>query len=133
MNKSIFFSVSTFCVLSFAIAVAQEENVAADSDGRFSVETKVKDTQAGKDAIKGLKLEKEYKPRLPNGFANLANVNATQKEGIYKILTEYHELIDMLELRVKLLKEECDAKVDAVLTPDQQQRLNRPIRRIFAR
>ena len=133
MRQSIFLSVSAFFVFSFAIAVAQEENAAADSDGRFSVETKVKDTQAGKDAIKGLKLEKEYKPSLPGGFGNRANVTAAQREEVYKILTEYHGLTDMLELRVKLLKEERDAKVDAVLTSDQQQRLGRPIRRILAR
>jgi len=133
MKKSIFLSVSTFFVLSFTIAFAQEENVTIASDGRFSVETKAKDTQAGKDAIKGLKLEKEYKPSLPSGFGNRANVTAVQREEVYKILTEYHGLIDMLEFRVKLLKEERDAKVDAVLTPDQQQRLGRPIRRILAR
>jgi hypothetical protein len=131
MKKSVLFSVAAFFVLSFAIAVAQEGdasgNAAPAADERFVVEAKEKATPA----IKGLKLEKEYKPRLPNGFAPI--VDAAQKEEIYKILTEYRELIDMLELRAKLLKEECDAKVDAVLTPAQQQRLNRPVRRIFAR
>jgi len=33
-----------------------------------------------------------------------------------------------LELRVELLKNERDVKIDAVLTPEQQQRLNRPVR-----
>jgi len=127
MQKSILLSIAAFLVLSFSIAIAQEDNATASGEERFVIETKEKATPA----IKGLKLEKEYKPRLPNGFAPI--VNPTQKEEIYKILTEYRELIDMLELRVKLLKEECDAKVDAVLTPTQQQRLNRPVRRILTR
>ena len=131
MKQTFVLSIVAFFVFSFAIA--QEENGATATDERFTVETKVKDTQACKDAIKGLKLEKEYKPALPNGFGNRANVTAVQREEVYKILTEYHGLTDMLELRVKLLKEERDAKVDAVLTPDQQQRLGRPIRRVLAR
>ena len=131
MQKTILLSVAAFFAFSFAIAVAQEENgtSTASAEERLVIETKVKDTSA----IKGLKLEREYKPRLPNGFASLASVNATQKDEIYKILTEYQSLIDMLELRVKLLKEERDAKVDAVLTPAQQQKLNRPVRRLIAR
>jgi hypothetical protein len=116
--------------LVLPIAIAQEDGTSTVSgDERFVIETKAKDSPA----TKGLTLEKGYKPRLPNGFVSLANVNATQREEVYKILTEYRELIDMLELRVKLLKEERDAKVDAVLTPTQQQRLNRPVRRIIAR
>ena len=128
MQKRILFSVATFFVLSFAIAVAQEDVTSAGEE-RFVIESKEKATPA----IKGLKLDKEYKPRLPNGFVSRAAVSSTQRDEVYKILTDYHELIDMLELRVKLLKEERDAKVDAVLTPTQQQRLERPIRRIITR
>ena len=131
MNKSVLLSVVIFFALPFAIAIAQEEDGTSTvtSEERLIIETRDQDSPA----IRGLKLEREFRPRLPNGFASLANVTTTQREEIYKILTEYHELIDMLELRVKLLKEERDAKVDAVLTPAQQQRLNRPVRRIMAR
>jgi len=131
MQKTILLSIATFFALSFAIAVAQEENgtSTAPAEERLVIETKAKDSTA----IKGLKLEKEYKPRVPNGFVSQAKIDAKQREEIYKILTEYHALIDMLELRVQLLKEERDAKVDAVLTPAQQQKLNRPVRRVVAR
>ena len=130
MKKTILLSVATFFILSFAIAVAQEGGTPTTvGEERLVIETRAKDSPA----IKDLKIEREYKPRLPNGFASQAKVNVTQKEEIYKVLTEYQTLIDMLELRVKLLKEERDAKVDAVLTPAQQQSLNRPVRRILAR
>ena len=131
MKKTILLFAAPFFAFSFAIAIAaQEEGTSTTvSDERLVVETKVKETPAAE----GLKLEKEFKPRVPNGFVSQAKIDAKQREEIYKILTEYHELIDMLELRVKLLKEERDAKVDAVLTPAQQQKLNRPVRRIGSR
>ena len=131
MKKTILLCVASFFVLAFAIAVAQEDSSssAISAAERLVIETKAKDTPA----VKGLKLEKEFKPRVPNGFVSQAKIDAKQREEIYKILTEYHELIDLLELRVQLLKEERDAKVDAVLTPAQQQRLNRPVRNIIAR
>jgi len=131
MQKTILLSIAAFFVLSLAIAVAQEDagTPTTSADERLTIEAKAKDSAA----IKGLKLEKEFKPRVPNGFVSQAKIDAKQREEIYKILTEYHELIDMLELRVQLLKEERDAKVDAVLTPAQQQKLNRPIRRVGTR
>jgi hypothetical protein len=42
-------------------------------------------------------------------------------------------LIALLELRVELLKNERDVKIDAILTPVQQQRLNRPVRTLLPR
>jgi len=129
------FSAAVFFTLSFAVAIAQEAEVtpapAAASGDRFAIETKVSDVPAVKEAVKGLKLEQDFRRRLPNGFAQL--VTPAQRDEVYKIQQEYHEVIEMLKLRVKLLEEERDAKVDAVLTSEQQQRLNRPIRRILAR
>jgi hypothetical protein len=116
--------------LSFAVVIAQENDGAPTTpvkEERIVLETKDKDTPA----MKGLKLEKEYSPRLPNGYGPAgAAVTATQRESIYKILTEYRELIDLLKLRIELLEKERDAKMEAVLTPAQQQRLNsvRPAR-----
>lgn len=128
MRFPLFFSTVSFFAVSFAIAIAQDEPTPTTATGeeRIVIETKEKDSPANK----GLKLEKEYRPRLPNGFGPTGvNVDAAQRDSIYKILTEYRELIDMLKLRVELLEKERDAKIDAVLTPTQQQRLNRPVRR----
>jgi len=121
--------------LSFAVAVAQEEPTpeptpgdrtaptAPNNETRLVIETKDKTSPA----MKGLKPAGEFRRRLPNGFAAL--VNTTQREEVYKIQEEYYELIALLELRVELLKQERDVKIDAVLTPAQQERLNRPVRR----
>jgi len=135
MKKTFLFSVAAFFVLSFVTATAQEEEgtsvPATAATDRFTVETKVSEAPAVKEAVKGLKLEQDFRRRLPNGFAQL--VTPAQRDEVYKIQQEYFEVIEMLKLRVKLLEEERDAKVDAVLTSEQQQRLNRPIRRILAR
>jgi Spy/CpxP family protein refolding chaperone len=127
MQKSILFSL--FALVAFALtAVAQDSDSSptpSSGDERLTIETKDRDGQANK----GLKLEKEVKPRLPNGFGPTGiNVDAAQKEKIYKIQNDYNTVIAMLELRIELMKKERDAKVDAVLTPAQLQRLNRPVR-----
>jgi len=138
MQKSILLSIFTILFCSF-VAVAQpdaaneelrrnplslvtDKPIPQTSDERLTIETKDKDGQANK----GLKLEKEIKPRLPNGFTPV--VDAAQKEKIYKIQTDYNVLIAMLELRIELLKKERNAKIDAVLTPAQLQKINRPAR-----
>ena len=134
MQRSILFSVVACFAFSFATAVAQEteqettqtsvqeRTVAPPEDERLVVEGREKD----RPAMRGLRPEREFQRRLPNGFAPL--VNTTQREQIYKIQEEYYELIALLELRVELLKNERDVKIDHVLTPAQQQRLTRPLR-----
>ena len=139
MKKTILLSAITCIVLSFAAAAQEEvaqESVQARTpapgvaEERLTIEMKEK---AG-PATKGLKLEKEYRPRLPNGFGPAGvSVNTAQRDQIYKILTEYNEVIALLEHRIELLKNERDVKIDAVLTPAQQQRLNRPVRTLLPR
>jgi len=128
MTRSILLSVTTCFALSFALAVAQEESARNEptttaSEERLAIET----TDKAASAMRGLKPAKEFQGRLPNGFRPL--VSTTQREQIYKIQEEYYELIALLELRAELLKQERYAKIDAVLTPAQQERLNRPVRR----
>ena len=134
MKQSILFSVIACFAFSFATTVAQEtmhelhqERSTATDEERLPIELREKD----RPVMSGLKLEREYRPRLPNGFASL--VNATQREQIYEIQREYQEVITLLELRVELLKNERDVKIDHVLTPAQQQRLNRPVRTLLPR
>jgi len=127
MTRSILLSAVTFFALSFATVIAQEEpaleSAASANAERLTIETRDKTSAA----MRGLKPEKEYSRRLPNNFRTL--VTPTQRDQIYQIQEEYYELIALLELRIDLLKQERDAKIDAVLTPAQQGQLNRPIRR----
>ena len=128
MTRLILLSIVTCLALSFAVAqepATQESRTPAvpASEERLTVETKEK----ASPAMRGLKPAREFQGRLPNGFRPI--VNATQRDQIYKLQEEYYELITLLELRVELLKQERDAKIDAVLTPAQQGQLNRPVRR----
>ena len=130
MIKFFSFSLTAFFAFWLAVAVAQEADVstgstptAAVSDERLVIETKDKEGPTNK----GLKLNKEIRPRLPNGFGPI--VDAAQKEKIYKIQGEYNELIAMLELRIELLKKERDAKIESVLTPSQLERVRASARR----
>ena len=117
-------AVAAFFALSFAVAVAQEaDSNVPSADERVVIETKDKEGPANK----GLKLTREIRPRLPNGFGPV--VDAAQREKIYKIQGEYNELIAMLELRIELLKKERDAKIESVLTPSQLERVRTPSRR----
>ena len=126
MQKSAVPIVVAFIILSIVPAMAQEGNTALTntvSSERLLIETKDKEGQASK----GLELEKEIKPRLPNGFGPV--VNPAQKGKIYAIQREYNELIALLELRITLLKKERDAKIDALLTPSQLERVRTPARK----
>jgi len=133
MKRTFLLSTVACFALSFAVAVAQEATqepapeptqarTATPLEERLVVELREKD----RPVMRGLKPEREFQRRLPSGFAPL--VNTTQRDQVYKIQEEYYELIALLELRVELLKNERDVKIDAVLTPEQQQRLNRPVR-----
>jgi Spy/CpxP family protein refolding chaperone len=130
MKKSMLLSVSLLFVFSFTVVVAQEEGTPSSSpmpaDERVVIEAK---DRKESPASKGLKLEREVRPRLPNGFAPI--VDTAQRESIHNIQREYNELIAFLRLRIELLEKERDAKIDDVLTPNQLERLNRPARRLL--
>jgi hypothetical protein len=115
----------SFAVLALSLdaAVAQETDT-EPKDERVVIETKDKDGPA----YKGLKLEKEIKPRLPNGFAPV--VDGAQREKIYSLQREYNALIALLELRIELLKKERDAKIESLLTPTQLEKVRTPSRRL---
>jgi len=134
MTRTILLSAVACFALSFAVAVAQEaaQEPAQEAnqvpspapvEERLVVETREKTTSP---AMRGLRPERIPQPRLPNGFGPL--VNPTQREQVYQLQRDYNEMIALLELRVELLRNERDVKIDAVLTPAQQERLNRPVR-----
>ena len=130
MKKLICLAVTTFFALSFAQAVAQDaarqngdtaqptpSPAATVREDRLTIETRDKETPA----MRGLRVEGNPQRRLPDGFGPL--VNSTQREEIYKIQADYHELIALLQLRVDLLTQERNAKIEGVLTPAQFERL----------
>ena len=133
MQKSILLAIVTFFAFSFAVALAQESEEtstlpSANAD-RLAIEIKDKeDNEKDRENLvyRGLKLEQKFQRRLPNNFGPL--VTPAQRDQIYKLQEEYFETLALLELRVELLKKERDAKIDAVLTQEQLQRLNRPAR-----
>jgi hypothetical protein len=126
MQKSVLLFIVTSIALSFIAAVAQETDTAlANRVGSERLMIEMKDGEGL--ANRGLELKKEIKPRLPNGFGPV--VNPIQKGTIYAIQRDYNGLIALLELRIELLKKERDAKIDAVLTPDQLERVRTPTRK----
>jgi len=66
--------------------------------------------------------EGKLKGRLPAYFAKL--VDKDQREAIYKIEDEYGPKIKALQQQVHDLEAERNGKIRAVLTPDQQQKLD---------
>ena len=133
MNKPIVLSIAAFFAFSFAVPLAQETEGTSTSPAsnmdRLKIEMKDKeDKEKDKENLvyRGLKLEQKFQRRLPNNFAPL--VTPAQRDQIYKLQEEYFETLALLELRVELLKKERDSKIDAVLTSEQLQRLNRPAR-----
>jgi len=122
MQKSVLLAVVTIFTLSFVPAIAQDTDGTPNKE-RVVIEMKDKEGPANA----GLKLEKEIRPRLPNGFGPV--VSPTQKEEIYSIQRDYNPLIAMLELRINLLKMERDAKIESVLNPNQLERVRASARR----
>jgi hypothetical protein len=130
-------SVFALVALTFTVAIVAQDlaepvtpvtpvtlaTAQATGEERLVIETKDKKESP---AVKNLKIETVYRPRLPNGYGPAgANVDASQRERILKFLTDYNEVIAMLKLRVELLEKERDVKIEAVLTPDQKQLLPR--------
>jgi len=140
MQKLFFLAVAAFLVLSLNAAVAQDDaplngdtpaRIGAMQEERLTIETRDRNTPA----MRGLRNERTFTRRVPNGFGPL--VNNTQREEIYRIQAEYFELISLLELRAELLRQERDAKIEGVLTPTQLERLRQsrpaPVRNLLGR
>ncbi len=71
--------------------------------------------------MKDVTIEKKITGRLPNGYGKI--VTSAQKDDIYKIQIEYNELIELLKLRIALLEQERNRRVDAILTPEQVEKV----------
>lgn len=95
-------------------------SLAASSD-RLVLESK--EMKSDNPVMKGIEAKKVTKPRLPNGYAKL--VSAQQKEDIYAIQKEYLPLIELLRVRMELLKAEMDNKIKDKLSPEQVKKLDK--------
>ena len=65
---------------------------------------------------------KKPKGRLPGGYGKLG-LSGEQRRKIYGIQDSYRDRIEELERQLDALKEQRDAEIVAVLTPEQKQTL----------
>jgi Spy/CpxP family protein refolding chaperone len=99
-------------------ATAAKTDAAAIDAPLFQLETK---DQADNETFRGLTVTKKFSRRLPVYYGQL--VSAVQKEEIYKIQQSYFGLIELLKLRIEKLEAERDAQIEAVLKPEQKEKL----------
>jgi Spy/CpxP family protein refolding chaperone len=64
---------------------------------------------------------KQPRARLPNFYRQV--VSEQQREEIYKIQASYQAKIEALQAQLKAVVDERDAKVTAVLTPEQKKKV----------
>lgn len=64
---------------------------------------------------------KPYKKMLPSGFREV--LEAEQREEVYKIQEDYHHIIQRLKTRIEELEEERDRAFQAILNPEQKERV----------
>ncbi len=65
----------------------------------------------------------EFRPRLPAYYARV--VTEEQRQKIYDIQRQYHPRIAALRKQLEALEAERDAKIEAVLTPQQKAELEK--------
>ena len=68
------------------------------------------------------KKAKKFRGRLPNHYRHV--VDEKQRQEIYKIQEEYAAKIATLKAQLKAMSKERDEKVLAVLTPEQQKKVD---------
>ncbi|MDR2345614.1 MAG: hypothetical protein LBE18_06075 [Planctomycetaceae bacterium] len=106
----------TTFVLSFSYyAAAQEILAAADkpAENRLEVETADLVQPAGK----GITPKKEHKGVVPR---NLGKITKEQRETVRNLDKEYARLIDILQVRIDLLKKERLQKIKDLIKPTSQ-------------
>jgi Spy/CpxP family protein refolding chaperone len=93
--------------------------LAADTSGAAAAEKKAEGGKA--KAAAGERKAKAPRGRLPAYYAEV--VDEKQREAIYKIQQEYEPKIADLRAQLDKLTKEREAKVTAVLTPEQQKKV----------
>lgn len=115
------------CFLFAGTIPAQEDvefevdSSAAARSSRLELEKQalVPDNPAMRDVL----VEKEFYRRLPNYYGEV--VTSDQRETIYRIQEDYFQAMEMLRLRMSLLKMERDLRILEVLNERQQQEVAR--------
>ena len=74
------------------------------------------------EVVRGLKVNKKYIRRLPNGWRDL-DLSDEQVEEIYAIQKDYFDEIGALEARIERLEKERDFLLRRVLTEKQREQL----------
>jgi hypothetical protein len=108
--------ISMFALLLFAFSVTGQEAAKANGE-RLQLEK----AESNRPIQSELKIEKKITGRLPVGYKNV--VKKSQIDEIHNIQREYAEIIERLKLRIELLEQECDKQVDALLEPEQVQKI----------
>lgn len=103
------------CLSSNLPVNAEDEVPKVEPDRLLLEET---DLAAKPPVSKDVVSDKKFTRRLPDYYRDV--VSDQQKESIYKIQESYHPIINYLTLRLQMLKDERDAKIQAILSKDQQ-------------
>ncbi len=106
-------SFKTWFVAALAIPLALSLLL---SDGRGQGDEKAKGDQPAAE-------KKEPKGRLPNHYASV--VTEAQREKIYGVQGKYAEQIKKLQEQLEALEAQRDAEIEAVLTPEQRQEVEK--------
>lgn len=129
MHKLVFPLVLSVLALTVTVVAQDKEKTvpaassSAAGDDRLTVEAADKDSAAAK----GIEVPVKTTP-LPAGYK--AVIEKAQEEKIRAIQNDYQPLIARLKERIALLEKERNAKIDAVLTADQKEKIkNRPRKR----
>lgn len=105
-------------------AQSSEDSSQAGSPAAVQGTTQASRTQAQSPATADLEeLLEEFRPRLPMCYAPV--VDDQQREQIYAIQREYWPRIELLRRQLEALQAERDAKIEAVLTPEQLAEVQR--------
>ncbi|MBN1588669.1 MAG: hypothetical protein JW888_04065 [Pirellulales bacterium] len=76
---------------------------------------------AGKTAVKQKRKTTASDARLPNHFRTV--VTEEQRQKIYAVQREYGPRLRELRSQLRALSEERNAKIDAILTPEQRKQI----------
>ncbi|MGL6227111.1 MAG: hypothetical protein ACRC10_10880 [Thermoguttaceae bacterium] len=112
-----------FCFAFLAVVVLLTCSVVSFAASSERLDLESKEMKSDNPVMKGIEAKKGTKPRLPNGYGKL--VSAQQKEDIYAIQREYLPLIELLRVRMELLKAEMDNKIKDKLSPEQAKKVDK--------
>ncbi|MDR1963758.1 MAG: hypothetical protein LBQ50_08260 [Planctomycetaceae bacterium] len=117
MKKTHLYGISLCFLFLFAVTVTAQETTTPPVGERLQLEK----AERERPATNGLKVEKKFSGRLPNGFKDV--VSSKQRDDIYALQKDYAELIELLKIRIELLEEERDKQIEALLTSEQAQKI----------